>query len=239
MEMKGEKRSSRPKKGLWKPEEDMILRNYVQTHGEGKWASVSQNSGLKRGGKSCRLRWKNYLRPNIKRGKMSDEEKDLIIRLHKLLGNRWSLIAGRLPGRTDNEVKNYWNTHLNKKAISPSRCKRTCNNRQLQLPLPTPPSTTTTATETNNPQTQSLHSQSHSTKEENNTLPITSGIPDPEIPSFNVEPPFLPPAFHQQFFNDEEGPVGSLSLFEAFQISRDETYWLDFEDLLVPPFSAA
>lgn len=75
-------------------------------------------SGLKRGGKSCRLRWKNYLRPNIKRGGMTPQEQDLIIRMHKLLGNRWSLIAGRLPGRTDNEVKNYWNTHLNKKSSS-------------------------------------------------------------------------------------------------------------------------
>ncbi|KAI6681605.1 hypothetical protein NL676_035486 [Syzygium grande] len=103
------------KKGLWRPEEDMILKQYVETHGEGNWAVVSQRSGLKRGGKSCRLRWKNYLRPNIKRGGMSPEEEDLIIRMHKLLGNRWSLIAGRLPGRTDNEVKNYWNTHLTKR----------------------------------------------------------------------------------------------------------------------------
>ncbi|KAL3745223.1 hypothetical protein ACJRO7_014353 [Eucalyptus globulus] len=109
------------KKGLWKPEEDMILKQYVETHGEGNWAVVSQRSGLKRGGKSCRLRWKNYLRPNIKRGGMSPEEEDLIIRMHKLLGNRWSLIAGRLPGRTDNEVKNYWNTHLNKRHLSRKR----------------------------------------------------------------------------------------------------------------------
>ncbi|GKV17063.1 hypothetical protein SLEP1_g27616 [Rubroshorea leprosula] len=105
------------KRGLWKPEEDLILKNYVETHGEGNWATVSKRSGLMRGGKSCRLRWKNYLRPNIKRGGMSEEEEDLIIRMHKLLGNRWSLIAGRLPGRTDNEVKNYWNTHLNKKCL--------------------------------------------------------------------------------------------------------------------------
>ncbi|KAJ0989708.1 hypothetical protein J5N97_008064 [Dioscorea zingiberensis] len=57
----------------------------------------------------------NYLRPDIKRGNISPEEEDLIIRLHALLGNRWSMIAGRLPGRTDNEIKNYWNSHLSKK----------------------------------------------------------------------------------------------------------------------------
>ncbi|KAF5733532.1 putative Myb domain protein 7 [Tripterygium wilfordii] len=57
----------------------------------------------------------NYLRPDIKRGNITSDEDDLIIRLHALLGNRWSLIAGRLPGRTDNEIKNYWNTNLSKK----------------------------------------------------------------------------------------------------------------------------
>lgn len=75
-------------------------------------------SGLLRCGKSCRLRWMNYLRPDIKRGNIEPDEDDLIIRLHALLGNRWSLIAGRLPGRTDNEIKNYWNTHLSKKLRS-------------------------------------------------------------------------------------------------------------------------
>ncbi|KAL2482642.1 transcription factor MYB [Forsythia ovata] len=114
--MEGKEVKARLKKGFWKPEEDLILKKYVETHGEGNWTAVSKKSGLQRGPKSCRLRWKNYLRPNIKRGMMSEDEKDLIIRMHKLLGNRWSLIAGRLPGRTDNEVKNYWNTHLNKRA---------------------------------------------------------------------------------------------------------------------------
>ncbi|CAA2939111.1 transcription factor MYB82-like [Olea europaea var. sylvestris] len=114
--MEGKEVMARLKKGFWKPEEDLILKKYVETHGEGNWTAVSKKSGLQRGPKSCRLRWKNYLRPNIKRGMMSEDERDLIIRMHKLLGNRWSLIAGRLPGRTDNEVKNYWNTHLNKRA---------------------------------------------------------------------------------------------------------------------------
>ncbi|KAK2975975.1 hypothetical protein RJ640_013006, partial [Escallonia rubra] len=90
-------------RGAWTASEDKILTDYIKLH------------GLKRCGKSCRLRWLNYLRPDIKRGNISHDEEELIIRLHKLLGNRWSLIAGRLPGRTDNEVKNYWNTTLGKK----------------------------------------------------------------------------------------------------------------------------
>ncbi|KAK1549680.1 hypothetical protein Q3G72_006011 [Acer saccharum] len=102
-------------RGAWTPEEDQKLAQVIEMHGPKKWTFVAAKAGLNRCGKSCRLRWMNYLRPNIKRGNISDQEEDLILRLHKLLGNRWSLIAGRLPGRTDNEIKNYWNSHLSKK----------------------------------------------------------------------------------------------------------------------------
>ncbi|CAL5199192.1 unnamed protein product [Lathyrus oleraceus] len=102
-------------RGAWTAHEDKILTDYIKLHGEGKWRNLPKRAGLKRCGKSCRLRWLNYLRPDIKRGNISTDEEELIIRLHKLLGNRWSLIAGRLPGRTDNEIKNYWNTNLGKK----------------------------------------------------------------------------------------------------------------------------
>ncbi|XP_028752209.1 transcription factor WER-like [Neltuma alba] len=102
-------------KGAWTPEEDRKLAEVIEVHGAKKWKSIAAKAGLNRAGKSCRLRWLNYLRPNIKRGNISEQEEDLILRLHKLLGNRWSLIAGRLPGRTDNEIKNYWNSHLCKK----------------------------------------------------------------------------------------------------------------------------
>ncbi|XVF27048.1 hypothetical protein REPUB_Repub14bG0072600 [Reevesia pubescens] len=102
-------------KGAWTTEEDRKLAEVISVHGAKRWKTVAIKAGLNRCGKSCRLRWMNYLRPNIKRGNISDQEEDLIIRLHKLLGNRWSLIAGRLPGRTDNEIKNYWNSHLSKK----------------------------------------------------------------------------------------------------------------------------
>eukprot|EP00253_Pinus_taeda_P021753 PITA_21753 len=104
-------------RGPWSAEEDMILLEYIRIHGDGGWKKVPQKAGLNRCGKSCRLRWVNYLRPDIKLGNISPDEEELILRLHRLLGNRWSLIAGRLPGRTDNEIKNYWNTRLKKKLL--------------------------------------------------------------------------------------------------------------------------
>ncbi|KAM0935385.1 putative transcription factor MYB-HB-like family [Dioscorea sansibarensis] len=103
-------------KGSWTPTEDMRLMAYIQKYGHGNWRALPKQAGLLRCGKSCRLRWINYLRPDIKRGNFSKEEEDTIIRLHSLLGNKWSKIASCLPGRTDNEIKNVWNTHLKKRA---------------------------------------------------------------------------------------------------------------------------
>nr|QHG11478.1 R2R3-MYB transcription factor 50 [Taxus chinensis] len=102
-------------KGAWTKEEDDKLVAHIRAHGEGCWRSLPKAAGLLRCGKSCRLRWINYLRPDLKRGNFSEEEDELIIKLQLLLGNKWSLIAGRLPGRTDNEIKNYWNSWIKKK----------------------------------------------------------------------------------------------------------------------------
>lgn len=157
------------KRGPWTPDEDEILASFVKKEGGGQWRTLPKRAGLLRCGKSCRLRWMNYLRPSIKRGRIAPDEEDLILRLHRLLGNRytyiyaqhnytslpyfmkralivhlfvafrWSLIAGRIPGRTDNEIKNYWNTHLSKKLISQGLDPRTHKPLNPNFPTCSPP----------------------------------------------------------------------------------------------------
>ncbi|KFK35251.1 hypothetical protein AALP_AA5G260400 [Arabis alpina] len=99
------------KKGPWKAEEDEVLLNHVNRYGPRDWSSIRSKGLLHRTGKSCRLRWVNKLRPNLKNGcKFSAEEERIVIELQSEFGNKWARIATYLPGRTDNDVKNFWSS---------------------------------------------------------------------------------------------------------------------------------
>ncbi|KAG5241061.1 transcription factor RAX [Salix suchowensis] len=108
------------KKGPWSPEEDAILKTYIEQHGT-----------------SCRLRWLNYLRPNIRHGGFSEEEDDIICSLYISIGSRWSIIAAQLPGRTDNDIKNYWNTRLKKKLLGKQRREQAARRASLKQEIMT------------------------------------------------------------------------------------------------------
>ncbi|KAL6609397.1 hypothetical protein ACP70R_039366 [Stipagrostis hirtigluma subsp. patula] len=103
------------RKGPWTMEEDLVLVNYIAANGEGAWNNLARAAGLNRNGKSCRLRWLNYLRPDVRRGDITPEEHTLIVNMQGRWGNKWSKIARHLPGRTDNEIKNFWRTKVQKK----------------------------------------------------------------------------------------------------------------------------
>ncbi|KAI3974786.1 hypothetical protein MKX01_028046 [Papaver californicum] len=123
------------KKGPWSPDEDLILKQFIEKQGTGgNWISLPHRAGLKRCGKSCRLRWLNYLRPNIKHGEFSDDEDMIICTLYSSIGSRWSIIAAQLPGRTDNDIKNYWNTKLKKKILISSSTNNSGTSATMLVP---------------------------------------------------------------------------------------------------------
>ncbi|KAK1685171.1 hypothetical protein QYE76_046019 [Lolium multiflorum] len=156
-------------KGSWTPEEDMRLIAYIRKYGHANWRALPKQAGLLRCGKSCRLRWINYLSPDLKRGNFTAEEEETLIKLHSTLGNKWSRIAACLPGRTDNEIKNVWNTHLKKRVAASAgeqkktggaKSKKKATRVDSPVPSASPSSSTTTAT------TNSSSEQSNTSKEE-------------------------------------------------------------------------
>nr|GMD44557.1 myb-related protein Myb4-like [Ipomoea batatas]GMD72156.1 myb-related protein Myb4-like [Ipomoea batatas] len=124
------------KKGPWSPEEDRKLVSYIMRYGIWNWRQMPKYAGLARTGKSCRLRWVNYLSPDVRRGPFDMEEVAILIHHYQSLGNKWSAIAAQLPGRTDNDIKNFFHTHLKKllkinNAAAPSRPKPSIRSKRL------------------------------------------------------------------------------------------------------------
>ncbi|KAH6759358.1 hypothetical protein C2S51_019593 [Perilla frutescens var. frutescens] len=155
-------------------------------------------SRLLRCGKSCRLRWINYLRPDLKRGNFTEEEDEIIIKLHSLLGNKWSLIAGRLPGRTDNEIKNYWNTHIKRKLISQTQLPPPAKENNISINPTTDNSSSADNTKCSSTTTE--ESQPPPPKEEEAAaldLDLSIGIPSKPKPEATAESATPPAAVAQ------------------------------------------
>ncbi|VVA91803.1 unnamed protein product [Arabis nemorensis] len=126
------------KRGEWTEEEDQRLVAYIDQYGIGDWRFLPEKAGLRRCGKSCRLRWFNYLRPGIKKGKFTPQEEEDIIKLHAILGNRWAVIAQQMPSRSDSDIKNHWNSclkkRLEKNGIDPMTHQPIVNNLTVKTP---------------------------------------------------------------------------------------------------------
>ncbi|XP_071723697.1 uncharacterized protein [Rutidosis leptorrhynchoides] len=199
------------RKGTWTPEEDKKLIAYVTRYGCWNWRQLPRFAGLSRCGKSCRLRWMNYLRPNIKRGNYSEEEEEIITRLHESLGNRWSAIAAKLPGRTDNEIKNHWHTSLKKKkqGIKPTQTVSDTNEpKQTENYDSNPNNSHNNCSNTDS--AKSVPSSPHSSCSDH----LSSIITDNTISSSTTN-------------NIDMDSCNGTSLFEAYEEPRGLNFWTE------------
>ncbi|XP_022750050.1 trichome differentiation protein GL1-like [Durio zibethinus] len=226
-------------RGAWTASEDKILTDYIKVHGEGKWRNIPKEAGLKRCGKSCRLRWMNYLRPDIKRGNISSDEEDLIIRLHKLLGNRWSLIAGRLPGRTDNEIKNYWNTHLSKRGQGKERRPKSNHSTVEKIPItgrvdeedPISSRVIRTKVSRCNEVLLTLNDQQHRIENLGRNVVISPSMDANLVQNIAAEPESSDGSLHTLTTCNEENCLNFMLDFNAEEISVSEIFASDFTKL--------
>ncbi|XP_076958527.1 MYB-like transcription factor ODO1 [Bidens hawaiensis] len=229
------------KKGPWTVEEDKKLIKYILTNGPCCWRALPKLAGLRRCGKSCRLRWTNYLRPDLKRGLLTESEEQLVIDLHARLGNRWSKIASNLPGRTDNEIKNHWNTHIKKKLlkmgidpvtheplpkdIQTSETSSSCTKQSSEYNLSQPTETTNKSEISNEKPAVSQIENNSSTNKDDDEMLLSYLLGDNE--------PLLLDASDWESLGDDKRSKNRTSVFAAW----DDCAWLmDCQDFGVNDF---
>ncbi|KAK8624634.1 hypothetical protein V6N13_089524 [Hibiscus sabdariffa] len=226
------------KRGEWSREEDDKLRSYIQRYGHWNWRLLPKYAGLKRCGTSCRLRWMNYLRPELKHGNFSEEEDALIIKLHEQCGNRWSTIAKSLPGRTDSEIKNRWHGHLKKrtkqnpKTISESSCQSEATQNfegEAESTLIDTPANMILESSTLTPATCSTTELSSFSMSRLNAI---GGIEDIYLPSSEIyEAQSSGDFWSEPFFADNIYDYNQVGGFQL-PLSLDDMYNDDYADLL-------